>query len=142
MADHQESTLTLPGAPESVATARRHVSAVLGAWGLDPAAPLTDAVRLIVSELATNAVRHTGDTSPYFTVALRLDRDETLTAGVTDRDPRPPRRLPAELCRDGGRGLLIVGLLAAESGGDVATVPDPGGGKTVRVRLPWPPAGR
>lgn len=58
-------------------------------------AELADAVRLIVSELATNAVQHTFGQSPTFTVGLVLDRDEHLRVGVTDSHPRfPKRRLP------------------------------------------------
>lgn len=139
MADHQESALTLPSAPASVPLARRHVSEVLGAWGLPPGSGTADSVRLIISELATNAVQHTHGRSPTFTVELRLDRDEELRVGVTDSHPRRPRRLPAAVQQDNGRGLIIMRHLAAESGGRLMVVPTPSGGKTVWVVLPWHP---
>ncbi|POX38157.1 ATP-binding protein [Streptomyces sp. Ru73] len=141
MADHQEASLTLPSAPESVPTARRYVTGVLAEWG-DTEAPdraeLLGTVQLIVSELATNAVVHTFGRSPSFTVVLRLDRHELLRIGVTDGHPRMPRRLPAAVQQDNGRGLIIIRSLVAESGGKITVVPTGDGGKTVWAELPWP----
>ncbi|MFF8309052.1 ATP-binding protein [Streptomyces lydicus] len=137
MADHQESTLTLPSAPASVALARRHALEVLADWGLPADSGIADSVRLIVSELATNAVQHTGGQSPTFTVELRLHRDEVLAVGVTDSHPRRPRRLPAAVQQDNGRGMVIIRFLAAEAGGRLSVVPTASGGKTVWIRLPW-----
>ena len=137
MADHQEATVTLPSTPASVPAARAYVAAVLGQWGLPGSAPAADTVRLIVSELATNAVLHTSGQSPTFTVDVRLDRDEQLYIGVTDSHPRWPQRLPAAVQQDNGRGMVIVRHLAAESGGRLAVRPTPDGGKTVWIALPW-----
>ncbi|ARH94631.1 MULTISPECIES: ATP-binding protein [Streptomyces] len=137
MADHQESSLTLPSAPASVALARRHALEVLAGWGLPADSGIADSVRLIVSELATNAVQHTGGQSPTFTVELRLDRDEVLAVGVTDSHPRRPRRLPAAVQQDNGRGMVIIRFLAAEAGGRLSVVPTASGGKTVWIRVPW-----
>ncbi len=137
MADHQESSLTLPSAPVSVAEARRYVTDVLAEWGLPDGTEAADAVRLIVSELATNAVQHTFGRSPSFTVDVRLDRDERLWIGVTDDHPRWPKRLPAAVQQDNGRGIVIVRFLAAESGGQVTVEPTAAGGKTVWITLPW-----
>ncbi len=108
MADHQESSVTLPSEPASVPTARRHVADVLTGWGLDDGGDTADAIRLIVSELATNAVLHTFGQSPNFTVDVRLVREELLHIGVTDSHPRRPRRLPAAVQQDNGRGLVII----------------------------------
>ncbi|MCB5909001.1 ATP-binding protein [Streptomyces pinistramenti] len=137
MADHQESSLTLPSEPASVRLARRYVSDVLGDWGLPSHAVRADALRLIISELATNAVQHTLGRSPTFTVELRLDRDEQLRVGVTDSHPRHPQRLPAAVQQDNGRGLVIIRFLAAEAGGRMTVEPTPNGGKTVWISLPW-----
>ncbi|MFI9723153.1 ATP-binding protein [Streptomyces sp. NPDC052396] len=137
MADHQEASVTLPSAPTSVATARRYVAQVLADWGLPHGAEAAHAIRLIVSELATNAVLHTRGQSPTFTVDLRLERDEHLRIGVTDDHARYPRRLPAAVQQDNGRGLVIVRCLTAERGGSFAVTPTAGGGKTVWIRLPW-----
>ncbi|MGK5639167.1 ATP-binding protein [Streptomyces sp. URMC 126] len=137
MADLQEASVTLPSAPASVSTARRYVSSVLGEWGLPGDTEAAEAVRLIVSELATNAVQHTRGQSPTFTVDVLLERDEELRIGVTDSHPRHPRRLPAAVQQDNGRGLVIVRWLAAERGGRFSVTPTAEGGKTVWICLPW-----
>ncbi|MFF8601017.1 ATP-binding protein [Streptomyces sp. NPDC015232] len=139
MADHLEATVTLPSDPASVSAARRYVAQVLTSWGLDGAGETADAVRLMVSELATNAVLHTFGQSPTFTVDLRLDRDEELRIGVTDSHPRWPRRLPAAVQQDNGRGMVIIRSLAKEAGGRLSVTPTPEGGKTVWISLPWAP---
>ncbi len=137
MADLQEASVTLPSAPASVSTARRYVASVLAGWGLPDGTETAEAVRLIVSELATNAVQHTRGQSPTFTVDVLLERDEELRIGVTDSHPRHPRRLPAAVQQDNGRGLVIVRWLAAERGGRFCVTPTAEGGKTVWIRLPW-----
>ncbi|MCX5232233.1 ATP-binding protein [Streptomyces sp. NPDC006553] len=137
MADHQEASVTLPSEPASVPTARRYVADVLVGWGLDDAAEIADSIRLIVSELATNAVLHTLGQSPTFTVDVRLEREERLRIGVTDSHPRRPRRLPAAVQQDNGRGMVIIRVLAAEAGGRLSVTPTEDGGKTVWITLPW-----
>ncbi|MDT0488643.1 ATP-binding protein, partial [Streptomyces doebereineriae] len=91
MADHQEATVTLPSEPVSVSAARRYVASTLAEWGLSEDTDLADTIRLIISELTTNAVQHTFGQSPTFTVDLRLERDEELRLGVTDSHPRWPQ---------------------------------------------------
>jgi signal transduction histidine kinase len=137
MADHQEASITLPSHPASVPAARKYVAGVLGEWGLADDTPTADTIRLIVSELVTNAVQHTLGQSPTFTVDLWLDRAERLRIGVTDSHPRWPRRLPAAVQQDNGRGMVIVRHLTAESGGQLSVTPTPEGGKTVWIALPW-----
>ncbi|WP_406010254.1 ATP-binding protein [Streptomyces sp. NBC_00637] len=137
MADHLEASVTLPSDPASVSAARDFVAGALGEWGLPADAELADAIRLIVSELATNAVQHTFGQSPTFTVGLVLDRDEQLRVGVTDSHPRFPKRLPAAVQQDNGRGMVIIRWLTAECGGRLRVRPTREGGKTVTVELPW-----
>ncbi|MCX5588196.1 ATP-binding protein [Streptomyces erythrochromogenes] len=137
MADHQEASVTLPSDPASVAAARRYVAEVLCEWGLPADAETADSVRLIVSELATNAVQHTFGQSPTFTVDIRLEREEWLRVGVTDSHPRWPRRLPAAVQQDNGRGMVIIRWLAVEAGGRLSVTPTEDGGKTVWIALPW-----
>ncbi|MEU7066975.1 ATP-binding protein [Streptomyces sp. NPDC051578] len=137
MADHQEASVTLPSDPAAVAAARRYVAEVLGEWGLPEESETADTVRLIVSELATNAVQHTFGQSPTFTVEVHLERGEWLRVGVTDSHPRRPRRLPAAVQQDNGRGMVIIRWLAAEAGGRLSVTPTEDGGKTVWIALPW-----
>ncbi|WP_053127645.1 ATP-binding protein [Streptomyces ambofaciens] len=142
MADHLEASVTLPSDSASVAAARTYVVGTLTEWGLPAGADLSDTVRLIVSELATNAVQHTFGQSPTFTVDLALDRDERLRVGVTDSHPRFPKRLPAAVQQDNGRGMVIIRWLTAECGGRLRVRPTREGGKTVSIELPWTPPGR
>ncbi|MET9544023.1 ATP-binding protein [Streptomyces sp. NPDC006627] len=137
MADHQEASVTLPSDPASVSAARAYVANVLTKWGLPGEAEVADTIRLIVSELATNAVQHTRGQSPTFTVDVELDRDEQLRIGVTDSHPRYPRRLPAAVQQDNGRGMVIIRWLTAECGGKLSVSPTAEGGKTVWIALPW-----
>jgi two-component sensor histidine kinase len=137
MADHLEASVTLPSDPASVSAARTYVANVLAEWGLPPETEIADTVRLIVSELATNAVQHTLGQSPTFTVDITLDRDEQLYIGVTDSHPRFPKRLPAAVQQDNGRGMVIIRWLTAECGGKLTIRPTREGGKTVSIMLPW-----
>ncbi|MBB4899901.1 ATP-binding protein [Streptomyces griseomycini] len=137
MADHLEASVTLPSDPASVPAARAYVADMLAEWGMPADTEVSDTVRLIVSELATNAVQHTFGQSPTFTVDMVLDRDERLRVGVTDSHPRLPKRLPAAVQQDNGRGLVIIRWLAAECGGRLRVRPTREGGKTVSVELPW-----
>ncbi|MFF8772577.1 ATP-binding protein [Kitasatospora sp. NPDC015120] len=70
-------------------------------------------VLLLVSELVTNAVRHTGEPG-----SLLLLRDEKLLRiEVTDSSPRPPRPRPPRRPEDvGGLGLFLLGRLARRWG--------------------------
>ncbi|MEU6819197.1 ATP-binding protein [Streptomyces atriruber] len=137
MADHQEASVTLPSDPASVPAARKYVSRVLAEWGLPGDTEVADTIRLIVSELATNAVQHTLGQSPTFTVDVELERDEHLRIGVTDSHPRYPKRLPAAVQQDNGRGMVIIRWLTAECGGRLSVSPTDEGGKTVWIALPW-----
>ncbi|MFF4837604.1 ATP-binding protein [Streptomyces sp. NPDC001315] len=137
MADHLEASVTLPSDPASVAAARTFVASALAEWGLPADTDAADTIRLIVSELATNAVQHTLGQSPTFTVDLTLDRDEHLRIGVTDSHPRFPKRLPAAVQQDNGRGMVIIRWLIAECGGRLRVRPTHEGGKTVFIELPW-----
>ncbi|MFK0120000.1 ATP-binding protein [Streptomyces sp. NPDC090994] len=139
MADHLEASVTLPSDPASVSAARTYVVGTLAEWGLSAGTEVSDTIRLIVSELATNVVQHTLGQSPTFTVDLALDRDERLRIGVTDSHPRFPKRLPAAVQQDNGRGMVIIRCLAAECGGRLRVRPTREGGKTVSVELPWTP---
>jgi anti-sigma regulatory factor (Ser/Thr protein kinase) len=90
------------------------------------AADWGESVGLVVSELVTNAVRHTG--TPMI---LRLVPTATgLVVEVDDRSVHEPRVVPADRRATGGLGLAIVARLAESWG----FVPRPDG-KTVWARL-------
>ncbi|WP_051732477.1 ATP-binding protein [Kitasatospora phosalacinea] len=106
------SLLTLDSTLESVAGARRHTAQVLECWRAR--VELSDAARLVVSELATNAVRARCGPDG-FTLSLVL-HDGSLLVQVGDQDPRPPRPRPAGPEATGGRGLQLVGELSSRWG--------------------------
>ncbi|MFC1417456.1 SpoIIE family protein phosphatase [Streptacidiphilus cavernicola] len=95
---------TLPSEPTSVARARELACGWLLARGLDD---LIDTCELLVSELATNALRHGRGN-----IRLRLLRDTKLVCEVWDNGYAQPRRRRARDTDEGGRGLQLVSMLA------------------------------
>ncbi|MET8450132.1 SpoIIE family protein phosphatase [Streptomyces sp. NPDC005209] len=104
----QAASWTLPCDQTAVRSARHIAAGQLTEWGLEG---LEDATKLIVSELVTNAVRHS--TGP---IGLRLIQHQALTCEVFDSNvcfPRPPR---AHTTDENGRGLFLVDQLARRWG--------------------------
>jgi serine phosphatase RsbU (regulator of sigma subunit)/anti-sigma regulatory factor (Ser/Thr protein kinase) len=99
----------LSPAPVEVGRARSAVREQLHDWGL---ARLADTAELMVSELVTNAVRH----SHSRPIELRLVRGDTLLCEVEDDDHELPTLLSAGPEDEFGRGLRIVTTLAREWG--------------------------
>ncbi|MER5960616.1 ATP-binding protein [Streptomyces sp. NPDC001893] len=88
----------------SVRQARRLVRAQLGDWELEG---LADTAELLVSELVTNALRHTRG-------PLRLNlqvRGSRLRCEVEDTDPTGPVRSVVDADAEGGRGTELLDLL-------------------------------
>lgn len=72
-----------------------------------------DDVRLLTSELSTNALRHShGD----ITLTVRRRSDAALFLAVGDESPHFPRRRTAALHDERGRGLELLHCLAADWG--------------------------
>ncbi|WP_351225838.1 SpoIIE family protein phosphatase [Streptomyces sp. NPDC002133] len=99
---------TFPPEPLSVREARRAAHGRLEEWGLEEHAPVVD---LVVSELATNVIRHA--TGP---IRLRLILDRTLTVEVRDDADTAPHLRHARLQDEGGRGLFLVASLTRHWG--------------------------
>jgi anti-sigma regulatory factor (Ser/Thr protein kinase) len=118
----------LPARGESVREARRHVRAYLRAHGSDD--DTCETAVLLVSELATNAVRHAAGSAFICRVSAGggLIRLEVEDHGGTPAQPR--RREPGPSDVD-GRGLLLVDALCEEW--DVT--PGGHGGRIVRAVL-------
>ncbi|MEW1865044.1 ATP-binding protein [Streptomyces sp. NBC_00669] len=113
---HQD-VFRLPALSASVAAARARIRARLREWGAD--AELRDDAGLVVTELFTNAVRHTD--SEKITCALH-DVGSAVRLEVTDqgRGEGDPMPCAATADEEGGRGLLLVSVLAAAWGSDPA----------------------
>ena len=113
----------VPG-PEQVTYVRHQARLVLQLWHL---ADLMAAAEVLISELATNAVRHA---RTLFTVTVTWDH-ATLRVEVNDASPLAPRpQLATHPDREGGRGLLLVDAIATAWGVDL--YPD---GKTVWLTI-------
>lgn len=103
----------LPALCTSVPEARRRVTTALRTWGVTE--QLRDDAELVVSELFTNAVRHTD--SERVSCELTLD-GARLRVAVTDQghsDSRPQTQ-PRSTDRESGRGLLLVGAVSEDWG--------------------------
>ncbi|WP_405508140.1 SpoIIE family protein phosphatase [Streptomyces purpurascens] len=91
--------------PAEAGRARAVVREQLHDWGL---AKLVASAELMVSELVTNAVRH----SHARPVELRLVRGDTLLCEVDDDDHELPTLLSSGSLDDAGRGLRVVSTLS------------------------------
>jgi len=108
----RRARITVGGDPSAVTSARHRVMAQVEAWGIRLGDEQKEAIKLVASELITNAVVHGGG---FATVGLRLD-DERLILAVHDRSPEPPRRQVTTPDDEEGRGLVLVDFLAARNG--------------------------
>jgi anti-sigma regulatory factor (Ser/Thr protein kinase) len=101
---------TFPNTPSSVPAARRLVEEVLAE---DPP-ELRDRVKLMVSELATNAVKHANSD---FTIEIQRS-DDMLRVTLSDSGRgRPAQRAPSD-DDPNGRGLIIVQAMSDHWGID------------------------
>ena len=110
----------MPGEAVSVLRARRFVCVHLLEHRL---LYMIDDVRLVVSELAANAVRHAH--SP-FTVSLG-QADQAVYLSVQDGSPGAPVLLAPESLDTAGRGVFIVDMVSDDWG----VTHTPSGGKSV-----------
>src|SRR5207247_9100124 len=97
-------------APEAVSAARNYVVDQLA----EVPRAIVDEVAVMVSELATNCVRHT-DTE--FKVEVEHDGNR-IRVEVTDRGPGAPTLRVPDASEPSGRGLRIVRELADSFGVD------------------------
>lgn len=115
-----------PTAPQE---ARAMVEGMLRSWRLGD--DVVDAAKLVIDELATNALRHARSAA-----AVRLEhRGDVVRICVRDDSARPPRLLSPPPEATSGRGMLLVDRVSAAWGWE-ATSEDGDGGKVVWCDLP------
>jgi hypothetical protein len=118
-----DASWPLPRDLTSAGRARRLVTAQLSDWDL---ADLADTAELLVSEVVTNALRHTRG-------PLRLNlrvRDSRLACEVEDTESAGPLRSVVDTDAEGGRGTELLDLLA-DAWGNTETAT----GKTIWFEL-------
>ncbi|MFQ6144984.1 ATP-binding protein [Streptomyces seoulensis] len=112
---HPGYSETLPGLEESAEVARKLVRTALAAWHLEE---LADTAILLVSELVANAVKHTN--SRVIRVVVSRPSERFVRIGVVDRARVLPELVkPNDELLTGGRGLLLVDVLAERWGTDL-----------------------
>lgn len=115
------ASFTVRPEPACVTEARRFAMSLLDGWC---GGGLADDVGLVVSELVTNALRHSGTPAVYTPVRtltpngfspdpdgirLRLLYNAPwLLCGIMDESPVAPRRREADFIAETGRGLHLV----------------------------------
>ena len=110
---------TFPHEPESVPAARRFATSVLRGVSADT----LEAVELMVSELATNCIRHTDS---GFELSVSRRGGDIRVEATDGAGGRPEMRSP-EPTDPSGRGLKIIDMLSSDWGVDH----HPATGKTV-----------
>ncbi|MFI5687815.1 ATP-binding protein [Streptomyces sp. NPDC051636] len=115
--------------------ARRAVSAFLARLGYLPDQRVSQDAQLVVSELVTNALRHTA--GPCGLLLELASGADVLHLTVWDTSTRLPEPQPRDGRRIGGHGLRLVSLLCEH-----LRVAPLDGGKRVTADLRLPPRGR
>ncbi|WP_432561020.1 ATP-binding SpoIIE family protein phosphatase [Kineococcus sp. SYSU DK003] len=103
----RETRLALPADTRAVGAARDYLRTTLSEWDLSSAA---DEAELVVSELVTNALLHTG--SPAALTLRHEVADGLLSVGVEDCSTRHPQPRDSTEEATGGRGMHIVEVVA------------------------------
>ena len=121
---HRIVSWQLHGVETEIAVSRVRVRSALLRWELPL---LVETAELLVSELATNALRY--GKGPIELQVLLLD--DVVTFSVTDADPPLPRFRRSSYDDEGGRGLQLVATLASRWGARATST-----GKVVWCELP------
>ena len=110
----RRNSFRLPRHPASVGLARRRVRDHLTDWGHRSDDPALQDAMLLVSELATNVVRHGPLLEREFEVAVTALADGSCLIEVSDEGRLEPRLRVVKDLEEAGRGLhLVEGIAAA-----------------------------
>ncbi len=119
-------TQRLSATPRGARLARRLAAHQLAAWGHPYDSDANHTAQQLVAELAANAVTHGRVPGRDFELRLILLTEQTLRIEVSDARGDRRLRFVADPDAEGGRGLLLVAILALTWG-----VADRDVGKTV-----------
>ncbi|WP_405584486.1 ATP-binding protein [Streptomyces sp. NBC_01190] len=114
-----------PKHPESVGLARRHLRGVLDRWGT---ARISETAEVVLSELVTNAARHSHNSDRLIEIRYQPMPDGSLSIEVHDDDDRLPVMRRAAEDDESGRGLSIVDALTDGRWGVLPRSPREGAG--------------
>lgn len=112
----RRNSFRLPRHPASVGLARRRVRDHLAEWGLGTEDQALEDTVLLVSELATNVVRHGPLLEREFEIAVTALADGSCFIEVSDEGTTEPRLREAGEWEETGRGLRLVENIAAAWG--------------------------
>jgi len=112
----RRNSFRLPRHPASVGLARRRVRDHLADWGHSVGDQALEDAVLLVSELATNVVRHGPLLEREFEVAVTALADGSCFIEVSDEGLAEPRLRAVEDWEETGRGLHLVENIAAAWG--------------------------
>lgn len=129
-------TFRVPTSEDAVPQARHTVQNAMIAWEIPPQSDAVYTMSVIASEIITNAIRHTKLLTNEVLVTVEVTHDKRVRLGVRDNHPFTPKALTDPVDQTGGRGLLIVRQLVADSGGRT-TIERHDDGKTIWVEMPW-----
>jgi anti-sigma regulatory factor (Ser/Thr protein kinase) len=125
-------TIVLKARPEAIKEARDWVGLILGSWGLD-----AYVARTVVTELATNAVKHGSRPGDPIVVRVYL-RDGRPVVEAWDRSDEPPVVQAPDVFSESGRGLLLMTRLVVQWGTRALSE----GGKVVWAECAAEPGGQ
>jgi len=120
--DEASASIGLAALPSAPFWARRQVKAIMSEWRMGPEA--IDTAELLASELVTNAVRFTTESSgplrpprpgsvAHVSMTLR-HIPGLLVIEVSDQNLNPPALKENDPGSEGGRGLMLVQALSKE----------------------------
>ncbi|MGW3285527.1 ATP-binding protein [Streptomyces sp. NPDC001002] len=129
----------LSATPRAARLARHLAVAQLHTWGIPPDSDASDAVALVVAELAANAVTHGRVPGRDFELRLSLVTGSVrveVTDTLAEKRPPAPGEVagPLDPLAESGRGLLLVDAVADRW--EVLEREPPG--KTVRAEIDLP----
>lgn len=124
-----EHAFTYRAEPQSVRLIREMADVVIRSWALERLVP---DVKLILSELATNAI---AETPGKDLVLLMKHEGPSISMGIWDSSTRMPDERRCALAAESGRGLTIVAKTADAHGSHLARDRNGRIGKIIWARI-------